>query len=43
MKTGKGEMTVCRNCASRKVGKKLFLGIMQAGRGGTFLPRNSAK
>jgi hypothetical protein len=40
-KTGKGEMTVCGNCASRKVGEKLFLGIMQAGRGGTSLSRDS--
>jgi len=42
MKTGKGEITICRNCASRKVGEKLFLGIMQARRGGIFLSRDSA-
>jgi len=35
-------MTLSRNCASRKVGEKLFLGTMQAGKGGTSHSRDSA-
>jgi len=39
---GKGKLTLCRSCASRKVGEKLFLGTMQAVKGGTSHSRDSA-